>query len=302
LSIAWMSARAGRAIVVSDSEHYLLEAGRHSPPQPCAPGQLNNLLALVSDVRRMEAGSFPFAEAREALERVWREQSALDLLLMALDGDLEPGLREDAAQVASRLLARTEVCLAVRHRLLGTPLPKEADVEGLPEAPRLTELVREAFHSREMVVIANQVWDRVFWDFGHSERWEIKDRCIREGGFTALVKDLQLGPDHCFQQWLWHLRGPLAEPPVPDLLRKWQETASRFLEETRLCRSVGLEQEVGEAFSRSLKQAPLEKLPRNVLDLSEKARGGVILHALTLHGADPNLRRRVLDKIGVGRI
>jgi len=296
-----MSARAGRAIVVSDSEHYLLEAGRQIPPQPCAPGQLNNFLSLVSDIRQLEAGAFPFAEARQTLERGWREQSALDLLLMALDGDLEPGLREDAAQVASRLLARTEVCLAVRHRLLGTPLPKEADIEGLPETPHVTELVREASHSREMVVIANQAWDRVFWDFGHSERREIKDRCIWEGGFTALVKDLQFDPDRHFQHWLRHLGTPLAEPPVSDLLRKWQEMAGRFLEETRLCRSVGLEQEVGEVFSRSLKQVPLEKLPRNALDLSEKARTGIILHTLTLHGADPNLRRRVLDKIGVGR-
>jgi hypothetical protein len=167
---AWISARAGCAVVVTDTDHFLLEAGREAPPKPCAPGRLNNLRILASDVVRMEAESYPFPKVKVALEKAWEAQSALDLTLMSVDSKLSTPLRENAARVASQLLEREEVQEAVRRRLLGVPLPREADLEGAPQVQTVVELLQEAARNRTLVAIAAQAWDLFAPEVGPLER------------------------------------------------------------------------------------------------------------------------------------
>lgn len=315
---AWISARAGCAVVVTDSDYFLLEAGRQAPPKPCPAGQLNNLRLLASDIVRMESGAFPFPDVKQVLEKAWEERSALDLTLMSLDADLSQGLREEAARVASQLMETQEVREAVHRRFLGVPLPEEADVEGGSFEGVVAELVREAAENRELVAIATRAWDQIFWEhFTYRALQTLKEVCIVEGGFAALVCTLSTGDESCFQRWLKILKGALADSEVKDWLLEWRRMASQLYKEARtdlLCDRVGLRGEAGETLRDSLESVELEKLPIKLDTLSLKALGGVAAHFLTIHEVSKqrarqgepsrraiSLREKLLDRIGVGR-
>ncbi len=259
----------------------------------------------------MDAGEFPFPEIQQILEKAWLEQSALDLTLMTLDRDLSSGLRADAARAASQFLATQEVREAVRRRLLGTPLPEEADLEGAPREGVVADLVREAAESRDLVALVDQAWDQAFWKhLSYNERQHLKAICIAEGGFSTLVGTLQTGEAGCFLRWLGRTQGALAEPEVRNRLREWQDAAFRLYMNARLRNNpdLGDEAEAKEVIRDSLEEVELGNLA--LFSLSKKAEAGVVSHGLVNRevrehnrgGSTTSFRRRLLARIGVGRV
>jgi hypothetical protein len=205
---AWISARAGYGVVVTPSDYFLLEAGNPAVPRECAPGQLNNLQAMATDIVRIEAGAFPFPQAQQTLDAAWRQESALTLLLMALDRQLSPALRSEVAGIASRLLSDQEAQKAVRWRLLGAPLPAVADTEGAPLRGIAAELISEAFANRSRVSAVSDAWERsafrtqVEGKLASEDYDRLRKVCILHGGFAALVDTLRTGAGKHFSRWL----------------------------------------------------------------------------------------------------
>jgi hypothetical protein len=209
---AWISARAGYGVVVTHDDYFLLEAENPAPPRECALGQLNNLQALATDVVRIEAGAFPFTLVREVLNTSWRQESALTLVLMALDRQLSIALRAEAAGTASRLLSDEKVRKIVRWRLLGTPLPEVADVEGAPLSTIAADLVSEAVAKRGLVLMANEAWDRSAFQnqlackLSVEESARLRQACVLQGGFAALLDSLSTRDGVHFRGWLKTVR------------------------------------------------------------------------------------------------
>jgi hypothetical protein len=67
MNVAWISGRAGSAVVDTGTETFLLIEGDDAPPVACSPRHLNVQCSTYDDVVREEAGAFPFARTREAL-------------------------------------------------------------------------------------------------------------------------------------------------------------------------------------------------------------------------------------------
>lgn len=191
MSEAWISARAGCAVVLTPEECFLLEAGRSTPPRACAPGLLSNLKALASDLLRVPAEVFPFPEVQRALDTSWRQESALTLLLTAVDSDLSSGVRVEAMEMSERLLADEEVWNAVRFRLLSSPLPEIADTKRVWLIGRVAALITEAWDRRSRVEAADRAWKRAAFQtsipLSSSEVERLRRFCISRGGFAALV-------------------------------------------------------------------------------------------------------------------
>ena len=223
---AWISGRAGCAVVVTPEGNYLLEAGGSQPPRPCSPGQLNNLRSLTSDLIQSASGPFPFQDVRQNLEVAWRSESALTMLRTTLDTEYSSSLRSQAADVAERLLADPEVHERVRWRLLGTPMPYEADNCCIAPRGKARELVEEAMRLRELVKWAGEVWDRLAFasPIGPERLAHFRQLFILYGGFSEHIASFLERKQAKPHAWL--LRIPSGERDILDLasldfLKRW---------------------------------------------------------------------------------
>jgi hypothetical protein len=211
--------------VVTPEDAYLLEAGGSQPPLPCSSGQLNNLRGLALDVVRSAAGPFPFHDVQQNLDLAWRSQSALAMLLTALDAEHSSSLRSAAAGVAERLLAAPEVRERVRWRLLGTPLPREADLEGIWLQGVVRKLVDEAQRMSTVVALAGEVWDRLAFgsSIGPERLAQLRQLCILYGGFAECIASKP-------QTWLRRVpieEEDLLEPAALEFLKRWSTVVLR---------------------------------------------------------------------------
>ena len=229
---AWISGRAGCAVVVTPEDAYLLEAGGTQLPRPCSPGQLNNLQGLAPDLVRSAAGPFPFHDTQQNLDLAWRSQSALAMLLTALDVEHSSSLRSEAARVAERLLAAPEVRERVRWRLLGIPLPREADLEGIRLQGVVRKLVDEALGMSTVVALAGEVWDLLAFGspIGPERLARLRQLCILHGGFAECIASLHKGGQAQPQTWLRRVpieERDLKEPATLDFLQRWSTAVLR---------------------------------------------------------------------------
>ncbi len=230
MSQAWISARAGRAIVETEDGTYCLEVESSMSPESCAPEHLANFLAMASDVTLVdEIGPFPFGDMQCRLDDAWRQDRALTTTLMTTDGILSMEVRAEAAQVAACLLAEPVILESVRNRLLAAPLPEVAmhQLDSVPPGlPR--DLLTEAANHRETVARISEGWERAAFRLAPAFDWvrDLKRTCIERGGFAVLLMAVRNEQAIDFESWLAKAEaegGLLADSQAREFLSMWGE-------------------------------------------------------------------------------
>jgi len=119
----------GEAWYEKNGELYLLSVDEEEPKR-CRAGDIGLLHDInpYSDVKE----NLTLKQIRKELQRGYRANTALSFALDGLDPTLEE-VRKEVINRANELCQDSEIREFVRDRLLGCPVPKEADVKGAIE-------------------------------------------------------------------------------------------------------------------------------------------------------------------------
>lgn len=156
--------RSGRAVVRDGETFYVLTADDPSPR--LADGtHWAHLRGLHPNADLVPAGVHPFPDVRAHMLAVWREQLALDLVLIALDRDHDDAFRSETCGEIEKLLeSHPSVGEALRAILLSIKAPEDADFAGgiavatVAGAKRVQQLFLELSGADDTIAAVNVAW------------------------------------------------------------------------------------------------------------------------------------------------
>jgi hypothetical protein len=156
--------RSGRAVVRDGETFYVLTADDPSPL--LADGtHWAHLRGLYPNADLVPAGLHPFPDVRAHMLAVWREQLALDLVLLALDRDHDDAFRSETCGEIEKLLeSHPSVGEAVRAILLSIKAPEDADFAGgiavatVAGAKRVKQLFLELSGADDTIATVTVAW------------------------------------------------------------------------------------------------------------------------------------------------
>lgn len=126
----YISGPLGKALFKEGGTRFILDAASPERPVECRPADLSSFFGYGAEYSASDEGPTDLGRVRAALEFRHRAHRALSLLLSGLDAELDNDTRSLAIEAAEGLLRHEPVRDFARARLLASPLPPEADVEG----------------------------------------------------------------------------------------------------------------------------------------------------------------------------
>jgi hypothetical protein len=134
-------------LILKDREIYLLdvETGGNAEPQLLSKEEAR-ALNLHADPRLLQihdVGDYPFPEVFELLHEAWLIDRIRVFALSALDPQLEPAMRAEAASFVEEYLDDPDIVDDLRELLQGPELPADADFKNAPATGRFGELLAE---------------------------------------------------------------------------------------------------------------------------------------------------------------
>jgi RNA polymerase sigma factor (sigma-70 family) len=190
---AFVSGRAGVAIIVDGDRLLSMNLEPHTPPIPCTFRDVRFLLGDARDLLLVEHETFDEIRADLAVAR--NQDDALQLALFTLDAELSDETREEAARALEELLASNMVLAFVEGVLLSHPAPKSADVIGaIRLADRAHAARAETFFGRvaslqPRVEEVWRAWEALPLSFFADEDERVRTRAglVRAGVFRDFV-------------------------------------------------------------------------------------------------------------------
>ncbi|MGH9719502.1 MAG: tetratricopeptide repeat protein [Bryobacteraceae bacterium] len=190
---ALISGQAGVAVLIDKDRLSSLHFGS-SEPIPRSPTDLAFLLADASDVVELSATTLDKAAA--ALDLSWRQDRALQLILILLDREADDEARRLSAECLKELLTDTNVSEFICNRLFAAPLPKSADLLGsviLAQAGRdetLERLLEELGESQPQIESRRREWEAMRPETfgGARSKEEFGYLAVVSGAFLRLVQ------------------------------------------------------------------------------------------------------------------
>lgn len=188
---ALLSGQAGIAILVHGDTLSVVQADSPDTEREFPHSALGCLLAGATDVISLEAVSRE--ELVHRLGLAWRNDRAMHLILLLLDGAEDWQTRHLASDCLDELLREPEVGGHVTNRLYAAPLPETADLNGALTAARLSEtltgLLKDLETAQPQIRRLREAWDNVPLDSfaGDSARHAFEQTLVASGAFKAFV-------------------------------------------------------------------------------------------------------------------
>ena len=136
---AMVSGQAGLALLVDGDAMWSVEIDEPTRRVPRRRADVPHLFDGVTDLARLDGVTE--ASVVETLERAWRNDRALRLILILLDRGAGDELRASVVESLDDSFLVAGACAFVRTRLHAAPLPVESD---LPGAIRRAEDAKES--------------------------------------------------------------------------------------------------------------------------------------------------------------
>lgn len=136
---------SGRAIIHDpNGEVYVLDISESLEVQSSTGVSLGTFLepSGMEDIERRDAGKYPYKDLVVYVNLAYFQESCLMMVLSSLNPDETEEARRLSAAMALDLMEQSNVRDWLVKRLTDTPLPKEADIDGLPDE-RLQTFLRE---------------------------------------------------------------------------------------------------------------------------------------------------------------
>ncbi len=196
---AVISGRSGLALVIDGDKLSSIHADDMAQTVARRPGDFDHLFGDADDLQFLE--DVNLAQIKSCLDIAHHAEEALHLALVVFDPDLQPELRQDAADELNILLSNGDVARRLEYVLYAQPLPPSADIAGARQCSEgdgrslVGEFIRDFLDRQEAIRDVRLAWDQTplaRLDAGES-RVEIEAVLVREGLFREWVLSRSTG-------------------------------------------------------------------------------------------------------------
>jgi hypothetical protein len=179
-----VSGQAGVAVRIDGSHCAAVRLG--SPREiPCSPRDLAYLFGDAADIEETTL------RLEVAVDRQWRQDRGLHLILILLDSAAEPEARREAAECLEELLAAGNVHRFVHTRMYVAPLPPNADPSGARAlaGSSATRILEDVIARQAGIARARAAWDSLPDSFlgGPDGKRRFAQALVNYGAFYLLA-------------------------------------------------------------------------------------------------------------------
>jgi tetratricopeptide (TPR) repeat protein len=198
---AFISGQIGQVIYTDDDRYFVLNVEQLEEPIECRPMDLSMFFNYGAEFTTLSGAQLDLSQLRNQLVVQRQAYLALTLIISGMDEELDDESRTAALEAAERHLAEEFAHRFVRARMLGRPLPEEADIEPALNiavrcaATSVADLYLNIIDCKQAIDLVYQTWVEAAPDYFSSfdERIEAERLLIDLGVFAEMASDLAAG-------------------------------------------------------------------------------------------------------------